>query len=148
MSWLKFIWNTYMVSHIYMVFQLTSLPLTYAGYLWPWMTFKGKIKYNWVFNGLYLLNGACHDQNLLETHMKSYSCIYMVFQLTSWFFNWMTFNFGWPSKVKLGNMEVILSNIWINFTFGKLFTWTGTNNDNIWLPIGCTSDSEQCSNWL
>ena len=53
----------------------------------------------------------------------------------------------------LGTMKVILSNIWIDFNltqfhFGQLFTWTGTNNDHIWLPIGYTNDSEQCSNRL
>ena len=74
--------------------------------------------------------------------------MHMVFQLTSWSLNSMTFDLGWFLKVKLGTMKVILSNIWINFTFGKLFTWTGTNNDNIWLPIGYTSDSEQCLNRL
>ena len=39
--------------------------------LWPWMTFKGQIKYNWVFNLLYLLNGACYDQSVHETHIGS-----------------------------------------------------------------------------
>ena len=71
--------------------------------------------------------------------------MYMVFQLTSWSLNWMTFDIGWHLMVKLGTMELILSNILINFTFGKFFTWTGTNNDNIWLPIGYTSDFEHCS---
>ena len=49
----------------------------------------------------------------------------MVFQLTSWSLNWMTFDLRWCLKVELGTMEVILSNIWINFTFRQLFTWTG-----------------------
>ena len=135
--------------------------------------------FNWVFNGMYLLNHACHDQSVYETHIVSHiwyfswphyfdlgwplkvksniieflmGCIflmvhvmtkfymkhiyeviymYMVFQLTSWSLNWITFDLGWSLMVKLGTMEMILSNIWINFTFGKLFTWTGTNNDNI-----------------
>ena len=52
----------------------------------------------------------------------------MVFQLTSWSLNWMTFDLGWPLTVKLGTMEVILSNIWIHFTFGKMFTLLS----NIW----------------
>ena len=109
-----------------MVFQLTSLPLTLDD------PYKGQIKYNWVFNGLYLLNGTCYDQILHETHIGSPMHVY-VFQLTSWSLNWMTFDLGWPLMVNLGTMEVILSHIWINFTFDKLFTWTGTNNDNIWL---------------
>ena len=33
---------------------------------------------------------------------------------------------------------------WHNFTFGGLFMWIGPNNDQIWLPMGYTSDSEQC----
>ena len=37
---------------------------------------------------------------------------------------------------------------WPNFTFGQLFMWIGANNDQIWLPMGKMSDSEQCSNWL
>ena len=51
------------------------------------MTFKGKIKYNWVFNGLYLLNGACYDQILHETHIGSHIHVYglsvdlMIFEL-------------------------------------------------------------------
>ena len=36
---------------------------------------------------------------------------------------------------------------WPNFTFGQLFMWIGTNNDQIWLHMGYMSDSEQCSNW-
>ena len=143
--------------------------------------------FNWVFNGMYLLNHACHDQSLYETHIVSHiwyfswphyfdlglpwmtflmGCIFwmvhimtnlhethieviymnMVFQLTSWYLNWMTFDLGWNLMVKLGNMEMILSNNWINFTFGKLFTWAGTNNDNIWLRIGYKSHSDKCSN--
>ena len=35
-----------------------------------------------------------------------------------------------------------------NFTFGQLFMWIGANNDQIWLPMGKMSDSEQCSNRL
>ena len=35
-----------------------------------------------------------------------------------------------------------------NFTFGQLFMWIGANNDQIWLPMGYVSDSEQCSNRL
>ena len=52
-----------------------------------------------------------------------------------WSFSWphdlwtgWPLTFGWPLKVTL---VTILSNIWINFTFGKLFTWTGIHNDNI-----------------
>ena len=37
---------------------------------------------------------------------------------------------------------------WPNFTFGQLFMWIGTNNGQIWLPMGYISDSEQCSNRL
>ena len=35
-----------------------------------------------------------------------------------------------------------------NFNFGQLFTWTGANNDQIWLSRGWRSDSEKCLNWL
>ena len=35
-----------------------------------------------------------------------------------------------------------------NFTFGQLFMWIGANYDQIWLPMGWMSDSEQCSNRL
>ena len=117
-------------------------------YLWPWMTYKGQIKYNWVFNGLYLLYGACYNHILHETHIGSHIHVYglsvdlMIFELDD-LWCWMIF--------KGSNWEIwkwILSNIWINFTFGKLFTWTGKNNGNMWLPIGYTSDSEQCSNRL
>ena len=79
-------------------------------------------------------------------YIGSHIHVYLVFQLTSWSLNWMTFDLGWPLKVKLG---IILNNSWINFTFGKLLTWTGINNDNIWLPpIGYKSDFEQYSNRL
>ena len=37
---------------------------------------------------------------------------------------------------------------WPNFTIGQLFRWTGANNDQIWLPVDQTNDSEQCSNRL
>ena len=33
-----------------------------------------------------------------------------------------------------------------NYIFGQLVMWIGENNDQIWLPMGWTSDSEQCSN--
>ena len=46
-------------------------------------------------------------------------------------------------KIKLDQMIT-----WPNFTFGQLFMWIGANNDQIWLPMGYTSDSEQCSNRL
>ena len=36
--------------------------------------------------------------------------------------------------------------IWPNFTFGQLLMWIGANNDQIWLPMGKMSDSEQFSN--
>ena len=36
------------------------------------MTFIGQIKYNCAFNRLYLLNGACYDQSLHETHVVSH----------------------------------------------------------------------------
>ena len=51
------------------------------------MTFKGQIKYNRVFNGLYLLNGACFDKILHETHIGSHIHVYslsvdlMIFEL-------------------------------------------------------------------
>ena len=57
------LYETHIVSHIWY--------FSWPHYLWPWMTFKGQIKYNWVFNGLYLLNGACYDQILHETHRGS-----------------------------------------------------------------------------
>ena len=36
--------------------------------------------------------------------------------------------------------------IWPNFTFGQFLMWIGANNDQIWLPMGQMSDSEQFSN--
>ena len=36
------------------------------------MTFKGQIKVREFFNGLYLLNGACYDKSLYETHIVSH----------------------------------------------------------------------------
>ena len=33
---------------------------------------------------------------------------------------------------------------WPNFTFGQVFMWIGANNDQIWLPMGYMSDSQQC----
>ena len=36
------------------------------------MTFIGQIKYNCAFNRLYLLNGACYDQSLHDTHIVSH----------------------------------------------------------------------------
>ena len=38
--------------------------------------------------------------------------------------------------------------IWPNFTFGQFLMWIGANNDQIWLPMGYMSDSEQCSDRL
>ena len=32
---------------------------------------------------------------------------------------------------------------WPNFSFDQLFMWIGANNDQIWLPLGYASDSEQ-----
>ena len=48
---------------------------------------------------------------------------------------------------------VILSNVRTNlnltqFNFWSSFHVNGANNDQIWLPMGYMSDSEQCSNWL
>ena len=66
------------------------------------MTFEGQIKYNWVFNGLYLLNGACYDQILHETHRGSHIHVYglsvdlMIFELDD-LWPWMTF------KGQIGN---------------------------------------------
>ena len=37
---------------------------------------------------------------------------------------------------------------WLNLTFGHLFRWIGANNDQIWLPMDQTSDSEQYLNRL
>ena len=31
---------------------------------------------------------------------------------------------------------------WPNFTFGQFFMWIGANNDQIWLSMGYTNDSE------
>ena len=160
MLWQKFIWNTYNKS--YMVFS-------WPDNLWSWMTFTYQIKYNWVFNGLYLLNDACYDQSLHETHIVSH--IYMVIQLTSWsltlkdLWHWMTFKghievieclvgcISWIVHVIIW-LCVNNEHIWLpgnygrfwaifeststgpNFTLGHIFTWTGTNNDHIWLPIG------------
>ena len=158
-----------------MVFQLTSWPLILDD-LQKWN--QG----NWVFNRLYLLNRACHDQSLYETHivshiygisvdlitfdlwwplkiksniieflmgfifwmghvmtkfcMKTYRGSHMYMYVYGFSVDLMIFELNdlWPGMTfngKLGTMEVILSNIWINFTFSKLFTWTGTNNDNI-----------------
>ena len=35
---------------------------------------------------------------------------------------------------------------WPNFTFGQLCMWIGAKYDQIWLHMGQTTDSEQCSN--
>ena len=142
MLWHKFLWNTY--SKSYMVFQLTSWPLilddlqrsnqgnwvfsglyllnrachnqslyethivshiwyfSWPHYLWPWMIFKGQIKYNCVLNGLFLLNGACYDQILHETHRGCHIHVYglsvdlMLFELDD-IWPWMTF------KCQIGN---------------------------------------------
>ena len=56
---------------------------------------------------MYLLNAACYDQSLHETHIVSH-ILY----------------FSWPHD------------LWPNFTFGQLFMWIGANNDQIWLPMG------------
>ena len=56
---------------------------------------------------MYLLNGACYDQSLHETHIVSH-ILY----------------FSWPHD------------LWPNFTFGQHFMWIGANNDQIWLPMG------------
>ena len=107
------LYETHIVSHI--------LYFSWPHYLWPWMIFKGQIKYNCVLNGLFLLNGACYDKFYMK-HIEDVIYMYMVFQLTSCYLNWMTFDLGWHLNVKLGTMEVILSNIWIHFSFGKLLT--------------------------
>ena len=51
--------------------------------------------------------------------------------LDEWF--WATFEPAWTLP---------------NFSFGQLFMWIGANNDQIWLPMCYTSDSEQSSNRL
>ena len=37
---------------------------------------------------------------------------------------------------------------WPTFNFGQLFIWIGASNDQLLLPMGYMSDSEQCSNRL
>ena len=54
--------------------------------------------------------------------------------------------FGAKSGWIKSKLEHIIT--WPNFTFGQIFNWIGANNDQIWLPMGYMSDSEQCSNRL
>ena len=80
---------------------------------------------NWLQLDLILLvvNFSCVLAQIM-TIMTSYG-------LDEWF--WAMFELTWT---------------WPNFTFGQLVMWIGANNDEIWLPVGYTSDSEQCSDWL
>ena len=51
------------------------------------MTFKDQIKVIEFLDGLYLLNGACYDQSLYETHIRGHIHVYglsidlMIFEL-------------------------------------------------------------------
>ena len=56
------------------------------------------------------------------------------------------YDFLWARWVILSNVRTDLNLTW--FHFGQLFMWIGANNDQIWLFMGYTSDSEQCSNRL
>ena len=56
------------------------------------------------------------------------------------------YDFLWAGLVVLKMFKPTWT--WPNFTFGQLFMWIGANNDQIWLPMGWMSDSEQCSNRL
>ena len=113
------LYETHIVSHIWYF----SWP-HYIDLRWPLKVKSNIIEFlmGCIFWMVHVLIFFLHETHIEVIYM------YMVFQLTSWSLNWMTFYLGWYLLVKLGNMEMILSNIWINFTFGKLFTWTGTNN--------------------
>ena len=131
MLWHKFLWNTYSKSYmvfqltswplIWMTFKdqikvieflmgwillvMTKVYMkhlvshigyfSWPHYLWPWMIFK-------VVNGPFLLNGACHDQILHETHIGSHIHVYgfsvdlVIFELND-HWPWMTF------KCKIGH---------------------------------------------
>ena len=59
----------------------------------------------------------------------------------------------WPDMTSYGLNEWFWAMFkptwtWPNLTFGQLFMWIGANSDQIWLPMGLMSDSEQCSNRL
>ena len=59
------------------------------------------------------------------------------------------YDFLWARWVILSNVrtDLNLTYSW-NFTFDQLFMWIGANNDQIWLSMVYTSNSEQCSNRL
>ena len=84
--WIVHVMTKVYMKHIlysksYMVFQLTFD-------FWPLMTLKCQSKYNWVYNGLHLLNGACYEQSLHEIHIVSHTYGPSV--------NLMIFDLGWP----------------------------------------------------
>ena len=92
-----------------------------------------------VRTDLNLMNDSEQCSNRLELYLISllvnFLCelgqIMTSYGLDEWF--WAMFELTWT---------------WHNFTFGQLFMWIGANNDQIWLPMGEMSDSEQCSNRL
>ena len=78
-----------------------------------------QIKYNYAFNRLYLLNGACYDQNLHGTHIVSH-CIsvdLMTFDLISLLVNFSCelgpiitrYDFLWAIRVILSNVQTDLN---------------------------------------
>ena len=84
--------------------------------------------------------------------------------LDEWFWAMFEPTWTWPNftlvifACKLGQIMTRYDFIWArwvilmfeptwtlhNFTFGQLFMWIWENNDQIWLPVGSMSDSEQC----
>ena len=107
------------------------------------MTFKGQIKYNWTFNGLYLLNGAFYDKSLHATqivsHIYGLSVDLMIFDL-GWLWHWITF------KCQINVFEWLVGYIsWIVHVIIGICV----NNEQIWLPgIYGLSDLEQYLNRL
>ena len=102
--------------------DLISLLVNFLCELGPIMT-----RYDFLWAGWVILSNVWTDLHLTYFHF------------------WSTFhvNWGkqWPDMTSYGLDEwfwVMFEPTWIwpNFTFGQLFMWIASNNDQIWLPMG------------
>ena len=123
--------ETHIVSHIWY--------FSWPHDLWPWVTFKGQMKYNWICNGLYLLNGACYDQSLHAMHIVSH-----IYGLSV---DLMIFDLGWTMTFK-GQIKVFECLVGCISWIVHVIIWICVNNEQIWLPGNCGSDFEKYLNRL
>ena len=120
-SWYNW-YKTHIVRHVW--------SLSWPHNIWPWMCFKGQIIYNRNLYGAYLLNGVCYDQSLHLTHIGWPLNVKSMYLSVKWAVSpessMLSYEFVWiMSRYDfLGTMEVILSNIWIDFNLTQFQFWS------------------------